>query len=574
MKLLKKILIVLAIGLVPIIACDTDALIELNDNPNAVLDLDWRYVLSEAQVSSAENRGVNWKPGQIICSQLIQHYASSGTNNGDKYIRGALTVDHQTIPFHDIYDNAMKETGELIRRCGPNGSNPEMTNTYNCARIMYVYLAQMITDFYGNVPYFGANRGVEGSEFFLPEYDPQQEIYTREGIGEGEVRGGLLWELDDAAAGLASAGIDNLASADLYFAGDLSKWRKWAYSMMLRAAMRIYEEDPATATTYINKAIAGGPMTSNADNCWIQMASGPSEWFHQNGMSRGMRPGSGGEGHEYIRPSETLIDFLKDNNDPRLMMISGGVGSWDQCYNDMPECLKDPADQIGRPNGWNNGDDDPADGQGAGIEFWCTTDPDCSAKWDGVTSIDPTYFFSLAHPFLYDLDEPYFFQTYAEVELLLAEIVERGIATTGSTAQQHYERGVRAAIERFVTHDASFAVDAAVIDAYLLEPNIAYTSGNAGLEKIAWQHWLATFMAPNHWETFAYWRRAGRPTLLQVDWFPGQSPPKIWRKFIYDQSDVAINGDNFSKGATLPNEETTQMWWDQGYDGVGNQTGI
>ncbi len=572
MKLFKKFLIVLAIGFIPFVACDTDALVELNDNPHAVLELDWRMILSETQVSMAENRGVNWKPGILIASMLIQHYGASGTNNGDKYTRGALTIDHQTIFFHDVYDNGMKDAAEVIRQTGPDGPNPEMTNTYNAARIMYVYMAQIMTDLYANVPYFDANRGIEGSEYFLPRYDSQQDIYTREGIGEGEIRGGLLWELDNAAAGLASPGIDDISAADMFFAGDLSQWRKFAYALMLRAAMRINEADPATAATYVSKAIAGGLMTSNLDNCYINMATGPSEWFHQNGYSRGMRPGSGGEGHGYIRPSASLIDFLKFNNDPRLMIISAGVGSWADCTTGGP-CLTDPADQIGRPNGYNNGDNDPNVDATAGIEWWCANDPFCSSKWDGVTSIDPELFFSLINPLLLDLDEPHMFITYAEVELLLAEAVERGIANTGQTAATHYANGVRAGINRWVTHDASLAVAPADIDAYLLEPNIVYTPGSGGLEQIGWQYWLATFMSSNHFETFANWRRTGRPSLPLVTWWPGAQSTEPWRKYIYDNSDVAINEINFKAGASLPNEETTQGWWDLGYNGVGgNQT--
>jgi hypothetical protein len=572
MKLFKKILIVLAIGFVPFFACDTDTLIGLNDNPHAVLEMDWRYILSDTQVAMAENRGVNWKPGLLLSSMLIQHYASSGTGYGDKYVRSGTTIDFFTIPFHDIYDNGMKDAAEVVRQCGPNGKNPEMTNTYNAGRIMYVYMASLMTDLYGNVPYFGANRGIEGSEYFLPKYDDQEDIYTREGIGEGEVRGGLLWELDDAAAKLATPGIDKLDAADMIFNGDLTKWRKWAYSMMLRLAMRIHEKDPATAATYISKAIAGGVMSSNDDSAWLPMAMGPSEWINMNGISRGMAPGQGGEGNGYIRPSETLIDFCKDNNDPRLMIYSGGVGSWQDCVADLPVCLKDPADQIGRPNGWNNGDDDPNVDAGAGIEYWCTTDPDCSAKWDGVTPIDPNLFFSLANPLLFDFDEPYFFQTYGEVELLLAEVAERGIATTPLSAAQHYANGVRASIHRWEVHDASFAVDDAVINTYLAEPGIAYTTGSAGLEQIAWQYWLASFMSTNHFETYAYWRRSGRPTLHEVDWFPGQEQDHIYRKFLYDNSDVAINGENYLANATLPNNEWTLMWWDMGYNGAGNQT--
>ena len=236
MKLFKKFLIVLAIGLFPIIACDTDELVELNNNPNAVSDMDWRYVMSNAQVWCAENRYVNWRINVLTSGLLIQQFSSSSINTMDKYFQG--NVDYPTAYWDRIYTGGAKETSECIRQTGPNGPNPEMTNTHNVARILYNLQLLYMTDYYGNVPYFSANRGIEGSDFFLPSYDSQQDIYTREGIGEGEVRGGLLWELDDAAAKLATPGIDDLSSADMMHGGDLSKWRKTAFSLMLREAMR------------------------------------------------------------------------------------------------------------------------------------------------------------------------------------------------------------------------------------------------------------------------------------------------------------------------------------------------
>jgi len=79
-------------------------------------------------------------------------------------------------------------------------------------------------------------------------------------------------------------------------------------------------------------------------------------------------------------------------------------------------------------------------------------------------------------------------------------------------------------------------------------------------------------MSNNHFETYAYWRRSGRPTLQEIDWFPGQALDHIYRRFLYLNADVAINSVNYQAGATLPNDEYTLMWWDMNYNGAGNQT--
>jgi len=571
MKLFKKFLIVIAIGLVPMIACDTDALIELNENPNAVTEMDWRYLLSNAQVDAAENRYVNWRTGLIFSSMLIQSLACPWAGSyagGDVYDRGI--IDHQNSYWDYVYIHALKTLAEVVRQTSEGGANPEMTNTHNAARIVYAMVFQYMTDYYGNVPYYDANRGIEGEAFFLPRYDAQQDIYTREGIAEGEVRGGLLWELDDAASKLASPGPDDLSRGDFYFHGNLTRWRKLAYSLMLRMAMRINEVDGATAKKYIDKAIAGGVMTSNDDNCWLQMALTTNEWFNQNGISRAMYPGDGGE-IESFRPSKVLVDWLKANNDPRLMIITGGVGSWDDCIVPTPACDQNPANAFGCPNGYDGGDDAPGEGTGLGIKWWCAQDAECSSRWDGVSDIDGD-FFSIVNPKLIDDDEPYVFMTASEVSLLLAEVALRNITSTPKSAAQHFADGIRFDMQRWELYDASFVLTDAQINAYVTAHPLA--AGAAGLEMIAWQHKIATFFAPNFYETYAYWRRTGRPTLVPTNYPNNISGGHIFRKFMYDPQDQAINEENFKAGATLPNNEMTRMWWDVGHNGEpgGTQT--
>ena len=51
---------------------------------------------------------------------------------------------------------------------------------------------------------------------------------------------------------------DAKKARDIVYNGDLDKWKKYGYSLMLRLAMRASAADPAMAKTYAEKAIAGG----------------------------------------------------------------------------------------------------------------------------------------------------------------------------------------------------------------------------------------------------------------------------------------------------------------------------
>ena len=56
----------------------------------------------------------------------------------------------------------------------------------------------------------------------------------------------MLKELEQAATSL-DATKSSYASADIVYGGDVAKWKKFAYSLMLRLSMRMTKVDAATA---------------------------------------------------------------------------------------------------------------------------------------------------------------------------------------------------------------------------------------------------------------------------------------------------------------------------------------
>src|SRR5436853_482383 len=95
---------------------------------------------------------------------------------------------------------------------------------------------------------------------FNTKYDKQSDIYDD-----------MLKELDQAATALDPAK-DKPGTGDLIYRNSpntIQLWKKLAYSMMLRLAMRLTKADAAKAKTWAEKAYAGGLFTSNADNAYI-----------------------------------------------------------------------------------------------------------------------------------------------------------------------------------------------------------------------------------------------------------------------------------------------------------------
>lgn len=508
MKHLHKLLVLGLICLIPLTSCNTDELQELNIDPNAANELDWKFMFSWGTLQAAENRYVNGRVNLGICSHLIQQMASIEAGEramGDKYTRNE---DAKNGYMWFIYRNSLKTLAEVIRQTGPEGTNPEWTNLQHMAQVMYIIPMHVMTDLYGNVPYTEANKGIDG--IFFPAYDNQEFIYRD-----------MLAKLETAANTIGT-GPDEVGQSDIMYGGDFDKWKKLANSLMLRLAMRISNVDPGTAQEFAQKAIAGGVMESNDDMAWIQMASGPSQWANQNGIARALIPDDWGANSVL---SQTFVNFLQESNDPRLGIFAV-TGPWEGPYE------TDPAAQRGLPNGLD-------------AETLVEFDP--SAEASAVVNT-----FARMNPLLLNVDDPFIFMTYAEVEFLQAEAALKGWTT--ADAATHYNAGIRGAMQMYDIFDPSFAVDDATVDAYLAANPFDGTE-----ESVGEQIWAANFM--NWYEAYSNWRRTGFPTLTPIN-YPGNiSQGQIFRRIQYFTNEIA-NNPNVQIGGTLPDNYMTRIWWD------------
>ena len=523
--------------------CDTTELHDMNVNPNAVNQIDVNYFLTAAELSAANNglrddRYTDWRTNIGMCAHAIQQLASSSTGTisvGDKYLEN--DVEPSNAPWDHMFAGDGRVTAEIIKQTGPGGyAEGTKVNTRHAARILRVLAFHRLTDWYGSIPYSEANKGIEG--IFQPKYDKQKDIYTD-----------LLKELDEACAGISTSNLDEgFAAADFYYKGDISKWKKFGYSLMLRLAMRVSNVDAAMAGTYVTKAVAGGVMASNDDNLFATMAIGPSEWTNQNGISRGFYPGDGGQWASSFL-SKTLVDWLMGpdkisvaDDDPRLMIFTGGIIKWVAAGGDLSKEViyleTDPLKQRGLPNGLD----------GAMLD----------ALMGGPTIAYEH--FSAINPLMMQDDEPYQIMNAAESQFLMAEALERNIGTgiTG-TAEDHYKAGVKMAMQMYTKYDASFVVSDLRVDQYLtLYP---YGVAKPKLEMIGEQMWACKWM--NWWDAWSDYRRTGFPVLIPTN-YPGNATNGQIPTKLTIPAYEATGNPNYKDGATQPDRLVGKVWWDGG----------
>jgi hypothetical protein len=206
------------------------------------------------------------------------------------------------------------------------------TNLYNAARIWKAYTFMILTDTYGDVPYSQAGKGYL-EQIMKPVYDTQEAIYTD-----------ILKELDEASAALDPA--EPKISGEILYGGDVTKWKRFGYSLLMRAAMRLSKIDPTTSQTYVTKAVAGGMMQSNADNAKLLRSS---EYPNPIGTEI-----SGNEKANYYA-TKFFVEFLKATNDPRMgSLLHRYPGALTATAQTADRRTKDPVVAKGMPLGYND----------------------------------------------------------------------------------------------------------------------------------------------------------------------------------------------------------------------------
>jgi hypothetical protein len=521
MKSRSKYIIASVIMVITIASCKKD-LLKTNTDPNAVsVDVfDPNNILTTTQLyyTGSTDNAIEVEETEIQgAGCFIQHWAStSGYYFGDKYL---LSPGGWGSFFDHAYTYGVKYAVDLYTT---TAGKPQYKNLHQISRIMKALIFERITDVYGDVPYFQAGKAYTNQVYF-PAYDKQQDIYAD-----------LLKEVSQATDSL-DVNADKPAG-DLFYANaadQIGEWKKFGNSLLLRIAMRLTKVDPATAQKYVQQ-VQNKTMTSNDDNAIV--AHGTNDPLTINRIYRGI--GEDGAIQLDGQISKTFIDFLKNNNDPRLPVLSYVYPADFQPGDDPGGGSSDPADQNGLPNGYNSG------ATATGIQ----------SRPDYLGSIAA---YSRPSPIIFNATAPTLVLTYAESELLLADAAKRwGIGN----AATHYRNGVIAAITQLSAYGDAGTISETDAEAYA-DAN-PYVDAN-GLQQINTQYWAATYF--DEYEAWVNYRRTGFPVLVPVTYPGSQSPGAIPRRMEYSTVDKQINTANYNVAvARLSGGDkiTSRMWWD------------
>lgn len=498
---------VLALFLTMITSCE-EGFDELNKSKTSATEIDPAFVLNNAVINSSTGTLI-YEIGAV--QQIISPF--SGVLTGANYNQDnrASTDDN----WQSYYRNVIKHTKDIIAQTKDDQSR---SNLMNMARIVQANAFIILTDTYGSIPYEEGGEGYN-SQIFFPKYETQQEIYPK-----------IIKELTEASAALNASG--KIETADILYGGDVAKWKKFGYSLLLRAGMRLSKVDPTQAQAAVTKAFEGGVsnlITQNIENALVRHDNN-----YKNPISNTLN--STEAANYYL--TKPFVDALKTTNDPRLVSIAiryKGVTSGSAQLPAVGTILA--ADQIGLPMGKDN------------------ITAVAAAQADGLVSF---YEYSqVDRRRMAKLTAPMFLVTASQTNLLLAEARFKGWITAGTVAQ-YFADGIKANMDQMVFFDPTIAIAPADRDAYITaNPIIA---GNE-LQQINYQYWISSFL--NGPEAFANFRRSGFPALAPNP-YPGKEVTWIYR-LTYPNSEISVNPENLNAAISAqgPDKLDTKVWWNK-----------
>ncbi len=505
------------------LGCSKKALEDLNINPNAVNDIDMAYLVSTATLRIA-GEYENTRANMLYSATMIQHTASTaGYFSGDKYFYNA---QYSGAYMERHFTDVIRLLSEAISK---TKDEPKEANVNAVATILRVFDLHRLTDMHGDIPYSQAGYGLEGQDNWFPAYQSQKDVYS------------LMVADLKAARDKLSSSARNLGAQDFLYGGDVTKWKKFANALLMRMALRMSKVDAATARTIFTEANTSGAFTSNADNAHIKFAEGP-QGINRNGLNDGYW-----NTYKYSRDckvSKTFVDWMVANNDPRLMIVTGGTGdpSTSSTWNTSPAAVK------GMPNGYT------------AANITTALSPADAAAY--LASPTGRWIFSMLNLKYMDWSDPYMLQTYAEVELMAAEAILNGWIT--GNAETRFKNGVEAAIKNWTAFDPSFARTQAEIDAYVAGRGFAAASAENKKRLIGEEYWAATYL--NDIESWSNWRRTGYPALTPTKDPNRWEANEIPRRLKYWENEISSNPANYKAAVDRMGGDNfmTKVWWDGG----------
>ena len=453
------------------------------------------------EINTDPNRVDRISPGTLL-NPILYEVATFNTDRADAFTFDIMQV---TVPFpsasggvhrYDVSEAAGNSTWNTYYRWLNNVKEMRLAaveagavNYEAIAMTLNAWIYSLLTDSFGDVPMDEAVRGDEG--IFYPTFNTQQEIYAK-----------ILADLE-AANMLFDPEQDMIFGTEILYNNDVDLWRRFCNSLHLRLLLRVSKREEMNAHAKLVDMI-GNPdlypvFTSNDEAAILQIT----------GVEPNLSPWGRAIDFTLFRAvGEFFADNLNDFNDPRRPLF-------------MTEARASDGTTIigyeGIPSGFAS--DQQFDFLPSNVNISLVEAPMISV-----------------------------IMSYAEVEFIMAELAQKNILT-GADAEDHYEKGVIAAIEQW---GGEVPAD------YFDNPAAAY---DGTLERIMLQKYYALYF--NDYQQWFEYRRTGLPVLPKGEGLLNGGVMPV--RFRYPVIVQTSNNENYAQAVARMggDDVNTKVWWEK-----------
>jgi len=475
---MKKILLFLLVGLLA--SCSTSHFEDLNtDKKNASV------IPGEPLFTNASRNAFDLMSEANVNRNVYRLYAQywAQCTYPEESQYNMVTRNIPDNIFSAMYKDVLRDYKEAKAIIGAEETNsvtaPIQANKLAIIGIMEAWVYGILVDNFGDIPYTDA---LDGSNL-SPTYDDDQEVYNS-----------VIASLQAAVSSLDAGSSAFSGSQDPIYFGDVAGWKKFGHSLLMRFGMRLADADAGKAKSLVE---------GNAANAFASNDEGfAMHYFSSTPNTNTLWVDLIQSGRKDFVPSNTIIDNMNANNDPRRAL-------WFDINGDVYK---------GGDYGYAN------------------------------SYVENS---NIGGPFVLP-ESTSTMLNYAEVAFMLAEASERGFSV-GGDAETHYNAGVTASIMEWGGSQAD-------ADAYLAEAGVAYGSAAGDWkQKIGTQKWLSQFN--NGFEGWSVYRALDFEGFNAAD---GLSVDDVPTRMIYPVNEATLNNANWSAaGAKFGGDsKTAKIFWD------------
>ncbi|HMI08589.1 MAG TPA: SusD/RagB family nutrient-binding outer membrane lipoprotein [Flavobacterium sp.] len=286
---MKKVLSIVMLSML-FTACDTD--LDINQDPDSLTDIPLASQLPAGELGLVAAEGSHYALiGGFWSQYWTQSTIASQYKDVDSYIIG--TGDYYTA-WRDMYD-ALGDIRQVKRKALAQ----ENWKFYLMASVLDAQGSQILTDFYGSIPYTEANN----IDILQPAFDSGESVYDS-----------MITDLDFALSKDLSTSVGDAPGAeDLFFAGDMDQWTAFANTLKLKIFMRQTNSSRASiADAGITALLSSGVTFLDTDAGVTQFEDTPNLSNPLYETDRRKLNNA-----ENLRKSKTLSSYLDANGDSR-----------------------------------------------------------------------------------------------------------------------------------------------------------------------------------------------------------------------------------------------------------------